>query len=105
MRKGPFRRSSSELVRALRRVEEVRNLGIDVALSHRVPPGPIQALARFATAAKASAIQRLPEERRLATLVAVALTLEATALDDTLDLLDIMAIGSDLPRGSRQLAQ
>jgi hypothetical protein len=90
LRKGPFRRSSSELVRALRRVEEVRNLGIDVALLHRVPPGRIQALARFATAAKASAIQRLPEERRLATLVAFALTLEATALDDALDLLDIL---------------
>jgi hypothetical protein len=90
LRKGPFRRSASELVRALRRVEEVRDLGIDVALSHRVPPGRIQALARFATAAKASALQRLPEERRLATLVAFALTLEATALDDVLDLLDIL---------------
>jgi hypothetical protein len=47
-------------------------------------------LARFATSAKASAIQRLPEERRLATLVAFALTLEATALDDALDLVDIL---------------
>ena len=68
----------------------LRNLGIDVELSHRVPPGRIQALARFATAAKASAIQRLPEERRIATLVPFALTLEATALDDALDLLDIL---------------
>lgn len=90
LRKGPFRRSASELVRALRRVEDVRNLGIHVELSHRVPPGRIQALALFATAAKASAIQRLPEERRIATLVAFALTLEATALDDALDLLDIL---------------
>jgi len=55
-----------------------------------VPSGRIQALARFATAAKASAIERLPEQRRLATLVAFALTLEATALDDALDLLDIL---------------
>jgi hypothetical protein len=90
LRKGPFRRSASELVRALRRLEEVRNLGIDTGASHRVPPGRIQALARFATAAKASAIQRLLEERRLATLVAFALTLEATALDDALDLVDIL---------------
>jgi len=59
-------------------------------VSHRLPPGRIQALARFAATAKASAIQRLPEERRLATLVAFALTLEATALDDVLDLLDIL---------------
>ena len=77
-------------VRALQRLEEVRSLGIDVGVSQRIPPGRIQALARFATTAKASAIQRLPEERRLATLVAFAVTLEATASDYALDLLDIL---------------
>jgi hypothetical protein len=90
LRNGPFRRSAPELVRALQRLEEVRSLGIDVGVSQRIPPGRIQALARFATTAKASAIQRLPEERRLATLVAFAVTLEATASDDALDLLDIL---------------
>ena len=68
----------------------MRSLGIDVGVSHRIPPGRIQALARFAATAKASAIQRLPEERRHATLVAFAVTLEATASDDALDLLDIL---------------
>lgn len=90
LRKAPFRRSAPELVRALRRVDEVRDLGIDLHLSHRIPPSRIQALARFAATAKASAIERLPEDRRLATLVAFALTLEATTLDDALDLLDIL---------------
>ncbi len=90
LRNGPFRRSAPELVRALQRLEEVRDLGIDVGVSHRIPPGRIQALARFAATAKASAIQRLPDERRLATLVAFAVTLEATASDDALDLLDIL---------------
>ena len=90
LRNGPFRRSAPELVRALQRLEEVRDLEIDVGVSHRIPPGRIQALARFAATAKASAIQRLPDERRLATLVAFAVTLEATASDDALDLLDIL---------------
>jgi TnpA family transposase len=90
LRKGPFRRSAPELVRALRRLEEVRALGINVAVSQRVPVGRIQALARIAMTAKASALQRLPEERRLATLVAFAVTLEAVAVDDALDLLDIL---------------
>jgi hypothetical protein len=90
LRNGPFRRSAPELIRALQRLEEVRRLGIDVGVSQRIPPGRVQALARFATTAKASAIQRLPEERRLATLVAFAVTLEATASDDALDLLDIL---------------
>ncbi|MBA3805845.1 MAG: hypothetical protein H0X14_09075 [Acidobacteria bacterium] len=90
MRKGPFRRSAPELVRALRRIDEVRALEVNVAVSSHVPPGRIQALARFATTAKASALARLPPERRLATLVAFVMTLEATALDDALDLLDIL---------------
>lgn len=90
LRKGPFRRSAPELVRALERVEEVRRLGIDLNNSHRLPPGRLQAMARFASTAKAPIIQRLPEAKRLAMLVAFAMNLEATALDDALDLLDIL---------------
>jgi hypothetical protein len=47
-------------------------------------------MARFACTAKAAVIQRLPESRRLATLVAFVMNLEASALDDSLDLLDIL---------------
>ena len=90
LRKGPFRRSAPELVRALERVEEVRHLEIDVALSQRIPPARLQGLARFANTAKAANIQRLPEARRIATLVAFASNLEAAASDDALDLLDIL---------------
>ena len=90
LRKGPYRRSAPELVRSLQRLEEIRSLGIDVGLSLRIPPGRVQALARFASTAKAAAIERLPEERRFAILVAFAITLEATASDDALDLLDIL---------------
>ena len=90
LRKGPYRRSAPELVRALQRVQEVRHLGIDLQVSQRIPPGRLQALARFASTAKVSAVQRLPDSRRLATLVAFACNLEACALDDALDLLDIL---------------
>lgn len=90
LRKGPFRRSAPELVRSLRRIDDVRALGIDVTVWRHVPPSRIQSLARFAATANASTIQRLSADRRLATLVAFVLTLEATALDDALDLLDIL---------------
>ena len=90
LRKGPFLRSAPELVRAFRRVDAVRELGINLSVSSRIPPTRIHALARFATAAKASAVERLPDERRVATLVAFVLNLEAIALDDALDLLDIL---------------
>jgi hypothetical protein len=90
LRKGPFLRSAPELVRAFRRIDAVRELGINLSVSSRIPPTRIQALARFATTAKASAVERLPDERRVATLVAFILNLEAIALDDALDLLDIL---------------
>jgi hypothetical protein len=90
LRKGPFLRSAPELVRAFRRIDAVRELGINLWVSSRIPPSRIQSLARFATTAKASAVGRLPDERRLATLVAFVLNLEAIALDDALDLLDIL---------------
>ena len=82
LRKGPYRRSAPELVRALDRVEEIRQLGINVSIAHRIPNGRLHALARFANTAKVSVIRRLPESRRLATLVAFAGSLEAAALDD-----------------------
>src|SRR6266404_4273012 len=90
LRKGPFLRSAPELVRALRRIDDVRELGINLSVSSRISPTRIQALARFATTAKASAVQRLSDERRVATLVAFILNLETVALDDALDLLDIV---------------
>lgn len=90
LRKGPFRRSAPELVRALQRVDTVRALGLPENVSARIPPGRIQALARFAMTAKVSALERLPDARRLATLVAFAVMLEAAAIDDALDLLDIL---------------
>jgi hypothetical protein len=41
-------------------------------------------------AAKAQAVARMPEERRMATLLASVRTLEASAQDDVLDLLDVV---------------
>ncbi len=104
LRKGPFLRSAPELVRALRRIDDVRGLGINLSVSSRVPPTRVQALARFATMAKASAIHRMPDHRRLGTLIAFVLNLEATALDDALDLLDILIteIFADATRGGEK---
>src|SRR5215813_12129905 len=90
LRRGPFHRSAPELVRALRRVEEIRALGLPQQVSQRVPPNHLQALTRLAMTAKADTLQRFTESRRLATLVAFAATVEAVALDDALDLFDIL---------------
>ncbi|MDQ3318278.1 MAG: hypothetical protein M3522_13240, partial [Actinomycetota bacterium] len=53
-----------------------------------MPPGRVATLARTAVSVRAQAIARMPEQRRVASLVAFARKLEATAQDDALDLLD-----------------
>lgn len=51
-----------------------------------MPPGKTAALARFASAARAQAVLRLPDDRRASTLVAFVRTFEASAGDDVIDL-------------------
>ena len=70
LRTGPLTISSPALVHALQRLRTVRELGITLPATARIPATRVAALARFAGAAKASAILRLPNPRRLATLVA-----------------------------------
>lgn len=82
LRSGPVMVSGPALVRALHRLDEVRGLGITLPAAAHIPPSRIAALARFATTAKVTAINRLPASRQLATLVAFAVSLEATAHDD-----------------------
>lgn len=89
LRKGPVRVSSPSLVQALQRIETIRGMGIKLPAAH-VPPSRIAVLARFASTAKVSAVARLPVERRIATLVAFVHSLEASAQDDALDVLDML---------------
>jgi len=88
LRRGPIRQSVPALRHALRRVEEVRTLGLAVPSAGRVPPIRFQTLARFAATARMTALQRLAAPRQLATLAAFLHTREATAQDDVLDVVD-----------------
>ena len=97
LRREPTRATAPALVEALRRLAEVRALGVsDLDLSN-VPAGHIRTLARYAATAWASVIARMPPARRTATLVSFARVFEATAQDDALDVLDLM-IGTLLAR-------
>lgn len=89
LRKGPVRISAPALTLALQRIETIRNLNITLPSTH-VPPNRIAALARFANTAKVSAVARLPEIRRVATLVAFVHSLQASAQDDAIDVLDAL---------------
>ncbi len=88
LRLAPTRVSVVGMVEALERLREIRALGIDRIDLSTVPPVRVQALARFAAAARAQAIARMPPPRRHATLLAFAKVQETAALDDVVDLLD-----------------
>jgi Domain of unknown function (DUF4158) len=90
LRDGPVLQSPAELGRAIDRLQEVQELAAHLPSLDRLPTSRITNLARFAGAAKAQAIERLPDERRIATLLAYVRTLEASANDDVLDLFDVV---------------
>ncbi len=90
LRRGPYRISGRALVSALKRLQEIRALGVGDIDLQRYPPSRIQALARYATKTSATMIARMPPERRTATLLAFAKTFETTAMDDALDVFDLL---------------
>ena len=90
LRRAPTRISGPALVTALQRLADIRALGIgSLSLSH-LPPNRLRALARYGAAARAQAIAQMTPERRMATLLAFAYVFEERAMDDALDLLDVL---------------
>ncbi len=90
LRDSPVLQSPAELGRAIERLREVQSLAMGLPSLDRLPASRIASLARFAGAAKAQAVARLPDDRRIATLLAYMHTLNASAHDDVLDLFDIV---------------
>ena len=88
LRRAPTRISSPAMVSALGRLEEIRSLGVNHLDLSRLPSGRVHTLARHAAALWAANIARMPQQRRIATLVAFAHVFEIVAQDDALDLLD-----------------
>jgi hypothetical protein len=91
-RKGPPRRASGpSMVKALDQVAEIMGLELaSMRLEDLVPPRRLTELARYGMTAKATALRRHPDARRLATLMATVRHLEAKSVDDTLELLDLL---------------
>ncbi|MDQ2813726.1 MAG: Tn3 family transposase, partial [Actinomycetota bacterium] len=90
LRRAPRRSSGPEMVKALQRAEQLAALGVGRVGVDDIPVNRLQVLARTGLGSKASALARLGEPRRTATLVAVARHLEAAAVDDTLDLFALL---------------
>ena len=100
LRRAPTTASAAGLVGALERIREVREFGVSAIDISAVPSGRVTALARYAGAARAQALARMGDERRVATLLAFVRRLEITAVDDALDVFDIL-VGTLLARVER----
>ena len=91
LRAAPRRRSPTELLRHLERIDAIRDHSPSVSPSTDVPAAPLARLARSARISKPANLAALHEPRRTATLAALFQTLEAVALDDAVELFDALA--------------
>ena len=99
LRAAPRRRSPTELLRHLERIDAIRGHGLGLAPSADLPAAPLGRLARSARTAKPANLAALHEPRRTATLAALFQTLEAAALDDAVELFDALATDIFSPCG------
>ena len=87
-RTSPTRISSPALVNALRKLENIQDLSIGKLDISRIPRNRLKSLAKTAFTIRVQAITRMSATKRIATLVAFIYVLEATAIDDALDILE-----------------
>lgn len=90
LRRSPTRRSAPALAAALHRLRRIRAIGVSHLVLPQVPPSRLKVLSRAAFTSRAQTIERMPKSRRLATLLAFALDVEATAQDDALTVLELL---------------
>ncbi|GAA2165401.1 hypothetical protein [Actinomadura napierensis] len=92
-RKGPATPSGRNLEKALHRAAEIGGVGLGALdLDSHVPHRRVVDLARYGMAARAQALRRHGDARKLATLLATVTYLEAKSIDDCLELLDLLMV-------------
>jgi TnpA family transposase len=104
LRTSPTMCSVPELIRSLNRIDQIRGFKFYIPIASSVPQGRLLELARFASTAKVTAIEGMPKNRRIAVLAAFIHTLEATAQDDALDVLELLLteIFSDAAKAGKE---
>lgn len=89
-RKGPVRISTTEFIKAIKRYQELQSFAIGQLNFSTIPEIKIRQLAKYASITSAYRISRMPKKRKLATLVAFVKTYETIALDDALDVFELL---------------
>lgn len=105
LRRGPVRISGPQLKSALERAQEIAGLGMGAVDVSGVPPRRPAELSRYGVDGKASLLRRHSDARRLATLLATTVHLTSRAVDDALDLLEVLIATKLLAKAERESAK
>ncbi|KFG76954.1 hypothetical protein FM21_13005 [Streptomyces mutabilis] len=105
LRRGPVRISGPQMKWALERAEEIADFGMGSLDVSGIPPRRLAELSRYGVDGKASLLRRHGDSRRLATLLATAVYLTSRAVDDALDLLEVLIATKLLARAERETAK
>jgi hypothetical protein len=89
-RKGPVTISGPAFNEAVDRYKELMAFDMHSLDFSRIPPVRLKNLARYAGMTSIHKIARMPDDKRIAILVAFAKTFEIIALDEALDVLDLL---------------
>jgi hypothetical protein len=93
------------MIGALERAAEILGLGLADLDASVVPPRRLAELSRYGMEGKATLLRRHPDGRRLSTLLATVVYLQTHAVDDALDLLDVLITSKLLARAERESAK
>lgn len=90
LRHEPTRVSGPSLIQALERVAELSAFEVGDLDLTAIPPIRLKALARSAACSTAQAIRRMGEDRRISTLLAFCVVFAKSAMDDAMDVFDLL---------------
>ncbi|WP_267242265.1 Tn3 family transposase [Streptomyces sp. PR69] len=90
LRRPPTRTTGTAMKNALQRVDEIAGFQLGRVKLNKIPPNRLAALARYGLGTKAPKLERTSEPKRTAMLTAVMRHLEAKAIDDALDLFEVL---------------
>ena len=103
LKKGPVTVSGPAFTEALERYTRLRNLEFSRLNFTGLPAIQLRNLARYAGMASVKYIARMPEQRKLAILTAFVKAQEITALDEAVDVLDMLIL--DISREAKKTGQ
>lgn len=103
LRKGPATVSGPSFMEALERYTRLRNMEFSRLNFSGLPAAQLRNLARYAGMTSTRYIARMPEVRRLAVLTAFVKSQEISALDEAVDVLDMLIL--DITREAKKTGQ